>query len=927
MRQKLRKVLAVVLVLAMTLPAMAFAESNGHLTRGEAIEWINASLGLSEKGNVSFKDIRPGDVYYEAVAVAEKAGYLKGYMDKTVRVNQKLKREEVAVLLVNAYGLKGKGTAQPIADINKASEWAREALVLAVHYELLALDGEQRVHPHRLMEKSDWVLPVKEKAWVRGDADLAVTGLTLVSQGEGAISDNQLGFYPPAKVNQAPDGFDGWLMMYSKSDLDAVWSHVRGLKSDEVMAYAKTDGENRMYRISNFAWADGLGNTFRSNQKDVVTGGAFDTGVYHFYVGVYVSGEVVSLVKCETSLDVKPVPKNITWAFENDGLSVAFESSSDPRVDGFVVFYTTESRYGLFETNAFDLNKALEEKRAVRFPADARSGLLPFSIKDMMSGQALGEDVYNLFVMTVSKGEVFGIGMAKKAVVTAPVPEPNNESIGSGVGTILAAGGATSSSEAAQKPFYEFIRQAAGGGRPRIAILSSSRDALSVVENHYFYKDPVYGSLEDNFTDLGFEPIYIPLAIDNMDVAEDPYWAGLLRTADAVFLQGGDQAKHARTLIRENGQDTLMLEAMRSVYERGGMIAGTSAGLHVMSDPVMGYGLPDVALLTNASEWIEIKDIPKQNDVAPSIDNNTILHKGLGLVPETLLLDSHFDARGRLGRLIVAMRDAGKTIGIGADEGTGIAIQVLEGLPVGQVIGLRGIFIVDASAASFSEAGQGKPFEARDLVVHYLRAGDAYNFATGQVIWAKERVDAAPTPLDMGSEYGLFDGDYGATKAILAFIDSGLMTHAFTEKTGHVVTFERMDGPSVKMSVSLPMAPLEAIEVSVGKADGSGGAYAATIAFSAPLKVGYVGSKGSYLNDLEAAEHFVSLKRGGALLEQGSSSLMIVSGRFLEIVAKTADFESGDLLVLHDTITGANGIRLSRETSFVYDGKKWTLMD
>lgn len=112
---------------------------------------------------------------------------------------------------------------------------------------------------------------------------------------------------------------------------------------------------------------------------------------------------------------------------------------------------------------------------------------------------------------------------------------------------------------------FEYIRLAAGGGTPRIAILSSSRDTLSVVENHYYFRHDEHGSLETNFEALGFEPVYIPLAINTEEdpsgeyvnyVAESNYWAGVIKTCDAVWMQGGDQAKHAKCLLRGDGSDT-----------------------------------------------------------------------------------------------------------------------------------------------------------------------------------------------------------------------------------------------------------------------------------------------------------------------------------------------------------------------------------
>ncbi len=232
----------------------------------------------------------------------------------------------------------------------------------------------------------------------------------------------------------------------------------------------------------------------------------------------------------------------------------------------------------------------------------------------------------------------------------------------------------------------------------------------------------------------------------------------MIKTCDAVWMQGGDQAKHAKCLLRGDGSDTKILEAMRYVHDRGGVIAGTSAGMHIMSDPVFGYGNIEDSLIANETEAFTIEEIPNINSIDTEIENNNLMHPGIGFMPAGVVNDTHFDERGRLGRLIVAMRDTEAEIGIGADEGTGFAITEIDGDMVGEVVGNHGIFIVDSYYADYEGSGQDVAFGVDELLVHYLSKGDTYNFDSYEVIPASNKIlvdevadfDFAKTPAPFG---------------------------------------------------------------------------------------------------------------------------------------------------------------------------------
>jgi len=131
---------------------------------------------------------------------------------------------------------------------------------------------------------------------------------------------------------------------------------------------------------------------------------------------------------------------------------------------------------------------------------------------------------------------------------------------------------------------------------------------------------------------FGADPASQDLQIATRAAANDPATADLLRSASGIFIEGGDQWDYVETW-----DGTLVEQAIMDVFNAGGVIGGTSAGLAVLGevDFTAQYGsviAPEA--LANPCRL----DIALSNELLP-------------LLPG-VLTDSHFHSRGRLGRLI-----------------------------------------------------------------------------------------------------------------------------------------------------------------------------------------------------------------------------------------------------------------------------------
>ncbi|MEA3322462.1 MAG: cyanophycinase [Bacillota bacterium] len=620
--------------------------------------------------------------------------------------------------------------------------------------------------------------------FVEKGPDYDLKDVTLFQNGDGSvIQDYQLGFQK-AKVME---GVKSYLMFYSKKDFYEVWDYMDGLTPEQIDQHltSQDEGENKdkLYKITNLNYADGGGNTFRSDQLDVITGKPLNVGEYYAFAATLGEDGVLGMTEADRTISINPYPTNVELqgsGGEIENYSVTFEQADDEKVTHYFLFYSSKGLTELVEPiiSAENLESLEELKRENRGKLLSLNEIgnepVPFTPNQKtIEGDTLGNGLYYAYVTAVSEEKVLGSSKSLKVINTNSMPVPL-ETIGDGLGTVLPAGGATGDTD----EYFNAIRKAAGVERPRIAIFNSSRDSVDVAYDHFHLDDGPYLALETEFRNRGFEPVYIPLAVDTFDfVANDEYFINLVKSSHAVMLQGGDQMKHARSLLEDDGTATPLMEAIRYVYENGGVVAGTSAGAHVMSNPMFGVGRSFEALVINDTEVKSVADVPLTGFLDPSIEDNNFQIPGLGLV-ENILTDTHFDMRGRLGRLLVAMRDTSHEIGVGLDEGTALEIKG----DIGKVVGENGVWILDASGATFNEKGTSPGFEVEDIIVHYLTEGDTFNMVTKEVIPAENKQEVDRSDATPYQSPNLFSGEYESTKSLLSFAKSTVTEQVTTVK-------------------------------------------------------------------------------------------------------------------------------------------------
>lgn len=176
-----------------------------------------------------------------------------------------------------------------------------------------------------------------------------------------------------------------------------------------------------------------------------------------------------------------------------------------------------------------------------------------------------------------------------------------------------------------------------------------------------------------------------------------------------VFFTGGDQLKITSAL-----GGTKLIEKIFELYNKGLVIAGTSAGASVMSATMIING---------------------EGDDSPCLDALQ-MSPGLGFVSD-VVIDQHFAQRGRIGRLLIALGRNPSMIGLGIDEDTSV---ILDGDKI-MVCGSNTVTILDGSNISHSNAyqtGKEKNLALTDIRMHTLPYGYGFDLNSRAPIYPKK---------------------------------------------------------------------------------------------------------------------------------------------------------------------------------------------
>jgi cyanophycinase len=177
-----------------------------------------------------------------------------------------------------------------------------------------------------------------------------------------------------------------------------------------------------------------------------------------------------------------------------------------------------------------------------------------------------------------------------------------------------------------------------------------------------------------------------------------------------VFFSGGDQTFLTRDMLGSK-----LLAKIKDIYNKGGIVGGTSAGAAVMSKVMITGNQLAISDTNNNFYTVTAKNV------------ETI--EGFGFLTD-VIIDQHFIVRKRENRLICATLE-NNLPGIGIDESTAILVEKGRYFTV---VGESGVIIINPKTGKRLKNSSNGLVSGRDITLHLLMNGDRYDMKTNKIL-------------------------------------------------------------------------------------------------------------------------------------------------------------------------------------------------
>ena len=223
-------------------------------------------------------------------------------------------------------------------------------------------------------------------------------------------------------------------------------------------------------------------------------------------------------------------------------------------------------------------------------------------------------------------------------------------------------------------------------------------DRIEVVTTASMIPHEVGHNYENAFGKIGCTNIGV-MHIRNREDAMNKEYIERVKEADCVLFSGGNQLRLSAVF---GGTEFLQILHQR-YQDEDFVIAGTSAGAMAMSNTMIYEG----------------------NATRAHLKGEVKITTGLGFMDD-VIIDSHFEKRGRFGRLAQAVASNPSCIGIGLGEDTGMLVtggNQLEAIGSGMVMIVDGHNIRHSNIADVPE---GNPISVENIKIHLCAKGNGY---------------------------------------------------------------------------------------------------------------------------------------------------------------------------------------------------------
>lgn len=270
------------------------------------------------------------------------------------------------------------------------------------------------------------------------------------------------------------------------------------------------------------------------------------------------------------------------------------------------------------------------------------------------------------------------------------IAQENKVTTGNKNGTLIAIGGGEIGDTNIMKEF----RKLAGGDSAKIVVIPTA-----------FVRDNEIDTLllKRNFKEYGIPNFTILHTNDSIEVNTDDF-VKPIKEATGIYFTGGRHWKIADSYL-----NTKVHEELLKLLDRGGVIAGSSAGATILGSYLA-------------------RGDTKNNQIM--MGDHEI---GFGFI-SNIAIDQHVLTRNRQFDMFTILKNKPELLGVGIDESTAIIVKgdILE------VIGKSYVIIYDKSFWSIEsnpfEEETNKELPNKNQLFYFLKSGDKYNLRDRKVI-------------------------------------------------------------------------------------------------------------------------------------------------------------------------------------------------
>lgn len=276
-------------------------------------------------------------------------------------------------------------------------------------------------------------------------------------------------------------------------------------------------------------------------------------------------------------------------------------------------------------------------------------------------------------------------------VPTKNIAQENKITTGHKKGTLIAIGGG----EIGHTNIMKEFRELAGGDSAQIVVIPTSFVKNNEIDTTL---------LKRNFNEYGIRNFTILHTSDPEEANTDDF-VKPLKEATGIYFTGG---RHWR--IADSYLNTKVHEELEKVLDRGGVIAGSSAGATIQGSYLA-------------------RGDTKNNQIMMG-DHEV----GFGFISNSTI-DQHVLTRNRQFDMFTILRNKPELLGIGIDESTAIIVKgdILE------VIGDSYVLIYDQSFWSVEynpfDENTRKKLPNKEQLFYFLKSGEKYNLRERKVTW------------------------------------------------------------------------------------------------------------------------------------------------------------------------------------------------